>query len=75
MSGIGMRPGSGTPSINLHDLVRTLFPITRSITGMGVRETLAILGRHILFPSKRLQWHANSGLGSAAGMEYSWRHD
>jgi aminopeptidase-like protein len=43
----GMRPGSGTPSINLHDLVRTLFPITRSITGMGVRETLAILGRHI----------------------------
>jgi aminopeptidase-like protein len=45
--GSGMLPGSGTPSINLHDLVRTLFPINRSITGMGVRETLAILGRHI----------------------------
>jgi aminopeptidase-like protein len=39
--------GSGTPSINLHDLVRILFPITRSITGTGVRETLAILRRHI----------------------------
>jgi aminopeptidase-like protein len=45
--GSGMFPGSGKPSINLHDLVRTLFPITRSITGTGVRETLAILGRHI----------------------------
>jgi aminopeptidase-like protein len=45
--GNGMCLGSGTPSINLHDLVRTLFPITRSITGMGVRETLAILRRHI----------------------------
>jgi aminopeptidase-like protein len=45
--GSGMCPGSGTPTINLHDLVRTLFPITRSITGMGVRETLAILRRHI----------------------------
>src|ERR1700737_3681098 len=43
----GTCAGSGMPSINLHDLVRTLFPITRSITGMGVRETLAILGRHI----------------------------
>src|ERR1700730_8583638 len=43
----GTGPGSGMPSINLHDLVRTLFPITRSITGMGVRETLEILRRHI----------------------------
>jgi aminopeptidase-like protein len=31
----------------LHDLVRRLYPITRSITGQGVRETLAEIGRHV----------------------------
>jgi aminopeptidase-like protein len=33
--------------IDLHGLVRELFPINRSLTGAGVRETLAILARHI----------------------------
>lgn len=31
----------------MHDLISVLFPITRSITGNGVRETLAILRQHI----------------------------
>jgi aminopeptidase-like protein len=35
------------PPIDLHGLVRQLFPINRSLTGAGVRETLAILARHI----------------------------
>ena len=35
------------PPIDLHGLVRELFPINRSLTGAGVRETLAILARHV----------------------------
>ena len=35
------------PPIDLHGLVRELFPIHRSLTGAGVRETLAILARHV----------------------------
>ncbi|WP_210520960.1 DUF4910 domain-containing protein [Hymenobacter terricola] len=31
----------------LHELVRRLFPICRSITGDGVRQTLAILGEYL----------------------------
>jgi len=31
----------------MHALVRELYPITRSITGAGVRQTLEIIGRHI----------------------------
>lgn len=31
----------------MHDLISVLFPITRSITGNGVRETLSILRQHI----------------------------
>ncbi|MGY3451442.1 DUF4910 domain-containing protein [Bradyrhizobium sp. USDA 4353] len=36
-----------TPEIDLHDLVTELFPINRSLTGAGVRQTLEIVGRHI----------------------------
>jgi aminopeptidase-like protein len=31
----------------IHGLIAELFPICRSITGNGVRETLNIIGRHI----------------------------
>lgn len=39
-------PASG-PGDDLHRMVERLFPITRSITGDGVRETLAIIGERI----------------------------
>jgi aminopeptidase-like protein len=35
------------PAIDLHGLVRELFPINRSLTGAGVRETLKIVAGHI----------------------------
>ncbi|MDJ0367178.1 DUF4910 domain-containing protein [Hymenobacter sp. H14-R3] len=35
------------PGEQLHALVRRLFPICRSITGDGVRQTLAILGEYL----------------------------
>ena len=35
------------PGAAMHALARRLFPITRSITGDGVRETLRILGEHL----------------------------
>ncbi len=31
----------------MHDLVRELYPLCRSITGQGVRDTLRILSRHV----------------------------
>jgi len=36
-----------TPGIDLHAMVAEMFPINRSLTGAGVRETLAIVARHI----------------------------
>ena len=36
-----------SPGAEMYALVRRLFPITRSITGDGVRETLRIVGEHI----------------------------
>lgn len=45
--GKGVSNSEEVPPIDLHDLVRELFPINRSLTGAGVRETLAILARHI----------------------------
>jgi aminopeptidase-like protein len=35
------------PLIDLHGLIRELFPINRSLTGSGVRKTLNILSRYI----------------------------
>ena len=43
----GLSNSDEVPPIDLHGLVRELFPINRSLTGAGVRETLAILARHI----------------------------
>jgi aminopeptidase-like protein len=37
----------GSPSLDLYDLVKELFPINRSLTGSGVRQTLAIIARYI----------------------------
>jgi aminopeptidase-like protein len=39
-------PGE-SPGAAMHALARRLLPITRSITGDGVRETLRILGEHL----------------------------
>ncbi|MEU3597632.1 DUF4910 domain-containing protein [Streptomyces sp. NPDC006798] len=41
-----MAPVTG-PGEEMHDLVRRLYPICRSITGDGVRATLDIIGEHI----------------------------
>ena len=38
---------NGGAGAAMHALARRLFPITRSITGDGVRETLRILGEHL----------------------------
>jgi aminopeptidase-like protein len=43
----GLSNSEQVSPIDLHGLVRELFPINRSLTGAGVRETLAILARHI----------------------------
>jgi aminopeptidase-like protein len=55
---------SRQPAIDLHALIRELFPINRSLTGEGVRQTLAILARHIDLKIKNvesgtavLDWH------------------
>jgi aminopeptidase-like protein len=42
-------PGSaaGTAPLDMHALVRKLFPYPRSITGEGVRETLREVARHV----------------------------
>ena len=39
---IGENPGQ-----EMHDFIRELFPICRSLTGPGTRETLAVLQRHL----------------------------
>jgi aminopeptidase-like protein len=35
------------PGIDVYELIEELFPINRSLTGEGVRKTLAIVARHI----------------------------
>ncbi len=41
------RTGVSDPGRAMHDLIRELHPICRSITGNGVRETLKIIGRDL----------------------------
>lgn len=44
----GRAPASNDrPPIDLYELVKELFPINRSLTGAGVRQTLAIVARHL----------------------------
>jgi aminopeptidase-like protein len=43
----GVADADASPGAAMHALARRLFPITRSITGDGVRETLRILGEHL----------------------------
>jgi aminopeptidase-like protein len=52
------------PEIDLHGLITELFPINRSLTGAGVRETLEIVARHVDLTIKEvatgtavLDWH------------------
>jgi aminopeptidase-like protein len=46
----GIAPsGAATVGREMHDLITELYPICRSITGDGVRKTLAILRRYIPF--------------------------
>mgnify|MGYP003575241872 CR=1 FL=1 len=43
-------PGSKVASdlgVEMHELIRELYPICRSITGDGVRKTLKILSRFV----------------------------
>jgi aminopeptidase-like protein len=50
MSGpVTLTPAEGVerPPLDLHGMVRTLFPFTRSLTGEGVRATLREIARHI----------------------------
>jgi len=35
------------PGRAMHDVIRELYPICRSITGNGVRQTLKVVGRHV----------------------------
>ena len=39
--------GSAEIGVEIHELASEIYPICRSITGNGVRETLSLLGRHI----------------------------
>ena len=47
ISGAGESPHPEDQGISMYQLIKELFPICRSITGNGVRETLRILQRHI----------------------------
>src|SRR5262249_20880738 len=40
-------PGAEQVGAELHDLVRELFPISRSLTGNGLRRTLELIGERI----------------------------
>lgn len=44
---LGHAIGSEALGLEMHDLISRLYPICRSITGDGVRETLAVIGKRI----------------------------
>lgn len=47
MSNLTLQTGLTDIGRQMYELITELYPICRSITGNGVRESLAILGRHI----------------------------
>ncbi len=47
MEGLGGLSPDPTSGQSMHRLIRELYPICRSITGNGVRDTLAIVGREV----------------------------
>ena len=60
----------------MRSLMRRLFPICRSITGEGVRETLRILQEHIPLEIREVPTGIQVfRLDCAARMEYSGRLD
>ncbi len=46
-------PDPASESIRMYELVRELYPICRSITGDGVRQTLAVIEKHLPQPLQR----------------------
>lgn len=44
---LAARLGIGDPGDEMHALIRELYPLPRSVTGNGVRDTLRILGRSL----------------------------
>mgnify|MGYP001043024660 CR=1 FL=1 len=40
-------PGTAAVGLQIHSLMAELFPICRSRTGNGIRQTLEILRRHV----------------------------
>ena len=47
LADIRVRPEAGKMGREMHELIAELYPICRSITGNGVRETLSRIGHHI----------------------------
>ena len=44
----------GNSGVEMYELIKELYPICRSITGNGIRETLSILKKHIPLDIKEI---------------------